>query len=73
MTKSAGTRLRACIEGMIIAYVDPNMPTLLRQCKRKALNGWTADVSIHRVREVVLALMYEWEQTVEDTTTAPGL
>jgi hypothetical protein len=58
---------------MIIAYVDPNMPTLLRQCKRKALNGWTADVSIHIVREVVLALMHEWEQAVEDTATAPGL
>jgi hypothetical protein len=25
------------------------------------------------VREVVLALMHEWEQAVEDTATAPGL
>jgi hypothetical protein len=73
MTKPVGTRLRAYIEGMIIAYVDPNMPRLLKQCKRKALNGWTTDISIHMVREVVLALMHEWEQAVEDTTTAPGL
>ena len=73
MTKPAGTKLRATFENMIIAYVDPNMSRSLKQCKRRALNGWTADISIHMMREVVLALMHEWEQAVEDTATAPGL
>jgi len=73
MQSMSGTRIRVDFENMITAYVDPNMPRLLKQCKHKTLNGWTADISIHAMREVVLALMHEWAQAVEDTSAAPVL
>ena len=73
MQSMPGTRLRMVFEGMITAYVDPNMPRLLKKHKRRTLDGWTDDISIHAVREVVLALMHEWAQAVEDTAAAPGL
>ena len=73
MQSLPGTRIRMFFEGMITAYVDPNMPRLLKKHKRRTLDSWTDDISIHAVREVVLALMHEWAQAVEDTSAAPGL
>jgi hypothetical protein len=49
------------------------MPRLLKKFKRHTLDSWTDDISIHAVREVVLALMHEWAQAVEYTAAAPGL
>jgi hypothetical protein len=73
MQSLPGTRIRMFFEGMITDYVDPNMPRLLKKHKRRTLDSWADDISIHTVREVVLALMYEWAQAGEDTAAAPGL
>ena len=58
---------------MLTAYVDPNMPRLLKKFKRQTLDSWTEAMPVYEIRETVLALMHEWAQAVEDTTTAPAL
>jgi hypothetical protein len=58
---------------MLTVCVDPNIPRLLKKFKRHTLGSWTGDISIHAVRDVVLTLMYEWTQSVEDTTVVTGL
>jgi hypothetical protein len=66
------SRIRVFFESMLVAYVDPNMPRLLKKFKCQTLHSWTEDTTIHAIREAVLALMHEWTQVVEDTTAAPG-
>jgi len=58
---------------MVAAYVDPNMPKLIKRFRRQVLNSWQAVTSIQMIREAVLALMHEWAQAVEDTAAAFGL
>ena len=49
------------------------MSRLLKKVNRQTLDGWTDATPIHDIRNVVLPLMHEWDQTVEDTTTESGL
>ena len=73
MRAAEGSRIRVFFECMLVAYVDPNTPKLLKQFKRQTLLSWKHDTPIHEIREAVLALMHEWTQAVEDTATASGL
>ena len=73
MRSQVGRRIRVFFENMLTAYVDPNMPRLLKRFKRQTLDSWTESMPVYEIRETVLALIHEWAQAVEDTTTAPGL
>jgi len=73
MRAPEGSRIRVFFESILVAYVDPNMPKLIKLFRRQVLRSWQEDTPIQTVREAVLALMYEWAQAVEDTAAAFGL
>jgi hypothetical protein len=73
MRAPEGSRIRIFFGNMVVAYVDPNMPKLIKRFKRQVLNSWHEVTSIQMIRESVLALMHEWAQAVEDTAAAFGL
>jgi hypothetical protein len=73
MRAPEGSRIKVFFENMVAAYVDHDMPKLIKRFKRQVLSSWQEVTPIQTIREAVLALMYEWAQAVEDTAAAFGL